>query len=337
MNSLQRDSACQYASWILAVVAMLTIIEVHLLPALIAGLLVYQLVHVLAPFFARHLSSSRAREAAVGLLALLVFGVVTAAVLATIAFLGSERGSFAALLATMAEILESSRSTLPAWLAEILPRDSVALRESAGRWLREHSADLQLIGKETGHLLLHLLLGMIIGAMASLREARDPEGMGPLARALSERLLRLGEAFRRVVFAQLRISALNTLFTALYLAVVLPLVGVHLPLTKTMIVVTFIAGLLPVVGNLVSNTVIFIVSLAHSPGVAMSSLAFLILIHKLEYFLNARIVGSQIRARAWELLTAMLLMESSFGLAGLAAAPICYAWLKDELASRRLI
>jgi predicted PurR-regulated permease PerM len=147
----------------------------------------------------------------------------------------------------------------------------------------------------------------------------------------------MGEAFRRVVFAQLRISAINTAFTAIYLAVVLPLFGVHLPFTKTMIVVTFIAGLLPVIGNLISNSVIVVVSLTHSPAMAVASLAFLVVIHKLEYFLNARIVGAQISAKAWELLTAMLLMESAFGLAGLAAAPICYAWLKDELSSRGLI
>ncbi|MCK9537497.1 MAG: hypothetical protein M0Q70_00005, partial [Dokdonella sp.] len=58
---------------------------------------------------------------------------------------------------------------------------------------------------------------------------------------------------------------------------------------------------------------------------------FLILIHKLEYFLNARIVGGQIRARAWELLVAMLFMEAAFGMAGVVAAPIYYAWLKREL------
>ena len=95
--------------------------------------------------------------------------------------------------------------------------------------------------------------------------------------------------------------------------------------------------MLPVVGNLISNTVVFIVSLAHSPAVAVSSLGFLVVIHKLEYFLNARIVGSHINAKAWELLTAMLVMESAFGLAGLVAAPICYAWLKDELTQRGLI
>ena len=337
MNTHQRASTPEYAAWIMALVAMVLILKVHLLPALIAGLLVYELVHVLAPCFARHLSNTRARGLAVGLVVALVVGAVSAAVLGLIAFMNSEGGSFAALLAKMAEIIETSRSTLPAWLADLLPRDGEAMRERASHWLREHSSELQLIGKETGHMLAHVLIGMLVGGMVSLSAVGHAENVGPLARALAERVFRLGEAFRRVVFAQVRISALNTLFSALYLAVVLPLCGVHLPLTKTMIVVTFIAGLLPVVGNLVSNTVIFVVSLAHSPAVAVSSLAFLVVIHKLEYFLNAHIVGAQIRAKAWELLTAMLIMESTFGLAGLVAAPICYAWLKDELTSRRMI
>ena len=64
-----------------------------------------------------------------------------------------------------------------------------------------------------------------------------------------------------MVFAQVRISALNTVFTAIYLVVVLPLFGVHLPLTKTLIGVTFIGGLIPIIGNLISNTAIVIVSL----------------------------------------------------------------------------
>jgi hypothetical protein len=60
-NSPHPASPCEYAAWILAPVAMVLVIEIHLLPALIAGLLVYELVHVLAPFFARHLPSTRAK------------------------------------------------------------------------------------------------------------------------------------------------------------------------------------------------------------------------------------------------------------------------------------
>ena len=108
-------------------------------------------------------------------------------------------------------------------------------------------------------------------------------------------------------------------------------------MAKTLVIITFIAGLLPVVGNLISNTVIVVVSLSISIYVAMSALSFLVVIHKLEYFLNARIVGSRIHARAWELLGAMLVMEAAFGLAGLVAAPIYYAYIKSELKLAALV
>jgi predicted PurR-regulated permease PerM len=95
--------------------------------------------------------------------------------------------------------------------------------------------------------------------------------------------------------------------------------------------------LLPVVGNLISNTMIVVLSVSVSFEVALASLVFLVVVHKLEYFLNARIVGRQVHASAWELLLAMLLMEAAFGVPGLVAAPIYYAYLKNELVSRKLV
>ena len=328
---------CDYASWVLAALAVIFVLHFHLLPALIAGLLVYELVHVLFPMFGRRLPDKRAKAAAVALIILVVVGAITAAAVGLVVFVRSEGGSIAGLLAKMAEILDSSRAKLPPWLAEYLPTGADGIREYLTRWLREHAVELQQLGRRTGLTLVHILVGMAIGAMIAMREALEHDAGGPLTRALAERVNRMGDAFRRVVFAQVKISAINTVFTALYLAIVLPLMGIQLPLVKTMIAVTFVAGLLPVIGNLLSNTVIFIVSLAHSPAVAVGSLAYLVVIHKLEYFLNAKIVGVQISARAWELLVAMLVMDAVFGIAGLIAAPIVYAWLKDELTSRKLI
>ena len=89
------------------------------------------------------------------------------------------------------------------------------------------------------------------------------------------------------------------------------------------------------VGNIISNTIIAIVALSVSFYVA--ALLYLIVIHKLEYFLNARIVGGEIQARAWELLLAMLVMEAAFGLPGLVAAPVFYAYVKRELVDQRWI
>src|SRR5206468_11609048 len=101
--------------------------------------------------------------------------------------------------------------------------------------------------------------------------------------------------------------------------------------------ITFICGLMPVLGNLISNTVIVVLSLGISFGTAVASLVFLILIHKLEYLINSRIVGGQTDSQAWEILLAILLGETAFGVGGVVMAPIVYAFLKRELRERQLI
>jgi predicted PurR-regulated permease PerM len=177
----------------------------------------------------------------------------------------------------------------------------------------------------------------VVGAMVSLTDLQPHKVERPLARALAERMSRLSNAFRRIVFAQVRISGINATLTGVFLLAGLPLFGVHLPLAKTLVMLTFVVGLLPVIGNLISNTVVVVVGFSVSPYVALAALVFLVVIHKLEYFLNARIVGAQISARAWELLVAMLVMEAAFGIAGIVAAPIYYAYVKDELTAQGLV
>jgi predicted PurR-regulated permease PerM len=167
--------------------------------------------------------------------------------------------------------------------------------------------------------------------------APKPTQRLPLSTALVTRVTRFADAFRRIVFAQVKISAINATFTGIVPAGALPIFHDRLPLSKTLVLVTFIVGLLPVIGNLISNAIIVGDFAVGEFGTAVMSLVFLILIHKLEYFLNARIVGGQIEARAWELLLAMLAMEAAFGLQGVIAAPIFYAYIKRELIYLRLV
>lgn len=328
----------EIAAWLFAAAGLFGVLNWHLLPAVLAGLLVYELTHILAERLPGGIRrTGRRKGIAVALMASAIVLLLIAAIFGLLAFFRSEGGSLSALMGRLAEIVEGSRSRLPEWLAAKLPADVEAIKEAIGHWLREHAAELQLAGKEAGRAAAHLLVGMIIGALVALREASAPGSQAPLAAALTERIRRFGDAFRRIVFAQVKISGLNASFTALFLAALLPLLGIHLPLVKTLIAITFIAGLIPVLGNLISNTIIVIVGLSHSLEAAALALAFLVIIHKLEYFLNARIVGAGVGARAWELLVAMLAMEAVFGLPGVVAAPIYYAYVKGELAARGLI
>jgi predicted PurR-regulated permease PerM len=259
------------------------------------------------------------------------------AIWVTVGFFQSEAGSMPVLLKKMADIIEASREQIPDWLEQYLPANAEALREQIAAWLRAHAEDATVLGQEAGRTIAHLVIGMVIGAMAALHDTTSKHRYLPLAAALHQRVVGLALAFRRIVFAQVRIAAINALFTALFLLVALPLAGVRLPLSKTMVVITFIAGLLPVLGNIISNTVIVVIALSHSLHTALIALAFLVIIHKLEYFLNAKIVGSHINARAWELLAAMLAMESLFGIPGVIAAPVFYAYAKQELADRGMV
>jgi len=269
--------------------------------------------------------------------AVFVIAAIGAAILGLISLLSGGSENLSVLLQKMAEIIETGRSRLPPWMLSSLPEEPTELRAAAVAWLRENAGMLRSIGQDVWRALIHILFGLVIGGMVAVSREVGATEHGPLVHALTTRARLLASAFRSVVFAQVRISALNTALTAVYLLGIVPWMGVHLPLTKTMIAVTFVAGLLPVLGNLISNTVIVVVSLSVSPIVAASSLAFLVVIHKLEYFVNARVMGGQIHARAWELLVAMLIMDAVFGIPGVIAAPIFYAYLKNELSAQKLI
>ena len=264
-------------TWLANVAVLGLTLQLHLLSALISGLLVYELVHVLARRLRENrVEGERAKLLAVGFIAIFVVAAISASFIGVVNFLRSGNDSLPALLQKLADIIEATRNQLPQWSLEYIPADAEELRISITGWLRSHSSSLPLAGTTLAKITAHILIGMVVGALLALKTPIPMTSRRPVARAVAESTMRLGDAFRRVVFAQFWIASINTVFTALYLAVLLPLLGIHLPLVKTMIAVTFLAGLMPILGNLISNTVIVLVSLSASIDVAIGSLAFLI-------------------------------------------------------------
>ena len=337
MSVSQKYNFPQVASYVLAAAALLLLLQAGLLAALYSGLLVCALVHLIAPALSSRMSNQRARLISVAVLGSVIVLLLTMSVWMPLAFFLSDDGSYPVLLKKMADLLELSRHQIPDWLAEYLPDSAEALQQTLTSWMREHAGQAKHIGEQTGRTIAHLIIGMVIGAMAALYDTTQLHHFLPLASALHQRVVNLHLAFRQIVFAQVQIAAINALLTGVFLSGILPLAGIHLPFVKTLILITFVAGLLPVIGNLISNTAIVVISLSHSMSTAGLALVFLVTVHKLEYFLNAKIVGTKINARAWEILSAMLLMESLFGVAGVIAAPVFYAYIKSELTQAELV
>src|ERR1700743_670731 len=86
--SLPKLSAVEIGSYIVMLFGMWAVIELRLLGALLAGLLVFQLVHTIAPRIERHMSSKRARWLAVVILATVIVGALTGITLGIVCRLG---------------------------------------------------------------------------------------------------------------------------------------------------------------------------------------------------------------------------------------------------------
>ena len=142
--------------------------------------------------------------------------------------------------------------------------------------------------------------------------------------AISDRFRAFYESFATVMGAQIIISAINTVFTAIFV------LALHFPYSVMLIGTTFLCGLLPVVGNLISNTIIIGVAFTVSPRAALEALIFLVVIHKLEYFLNSKIIGQRIRNPLWLTLLALLLGERLMGIPGMILAPVVLNYLRIE-------
>lgn len=330
--------AIRLATYILAALALWGILELHLISALLAGLLVYEVVEGMTPLIRRAIPGERARLIAVGVVTVVVVGAIVLLVVAGLSFYRHDLGDPQQLWdEKLLPLLDKAHEQLPGWITSNLPDSFADFRSQGVGWAHEHSGDLRLMGTTAARVFAHILIGLVLGAIVAVSHGSGGRPSRPLSFELSMRASRLAEAFHNIIFAQLKISAINTALAAIFLLVALPILGIHVPLAKTLVIVTFVVGLLPVVGNLISNTLVTIAALSAGLWVGVAALGFLVVVHKLEYFLNARIVGGQIRARTWELLVAMLVFEAAFGIGGLVAGPIYYAYLKSELEAEHLI
>jgi predicted PurR-regulated permease PerM len=331
--NLPREAATAlFAACILGALFLQTV------PALLAGLLAFVLTRGLLQ--ALHRFDVERKLLAHELLAGIIIGVGSLAVLTGLSllvarFLGGE--SVRDFMLTLAETVSQAKQYLPSAIADYIPATLMDMRALAANALKEHANVVAGFGSHVLHSTLLTVIGWITGVLAAVSMVRQPNAAEqPAFFATWSRLWsQLAAAFKHVAWAQAKIAGINALLTGLFVMVVMPMLGWNLPYAKTLVLATFFCGLLPVVGNLISNSFICILALSVSFPAAVVAVVFLVLVHKLEYFLNARIQGHEIGAAAWELLVVLFVSELLFGPAGMVAAPVIYAFVKADLKRMR--
>jgi predicted PurR-regulated permease PerM len=232
---------------------------------------------------------------------------------------------------------------LPVLLDTVLPRlaafaerygfdfpadNAKELRDLVVASARENSSS---IGKTSG-LLTRGVFQVVIGVFAAVLRFLTPapaehrkDLFDALRHQFNARVSRFMSSFERVVGAQVIISALNTVLTTFFLHAM----GFHFKTFLTL--TTFVCGLVPIVGNVVSNAFIVSAGLIQSEQMAMIGLVYLVVIHKLGYLLNSRILGGSIGTPMWMTLVGLVVGEAVMGVPGVLLAPALLHYAREEL------
>jgi predicted PurR-regulated permease PerM len=268
-------------------------------------------------------------------LALILFGVVVAGLaLAAIYFTR-------AAVHALPEVAERSIPSASAWAQarqiELPFTDFDTLRDFFIASVKEQARYLQNVAHFAGRtttLLLFILIAIVAASSLFLKSGFNPYQethavknnlYSIYSNEVSARFGDFYHSFTTVMGAQIMISSINTILTAVFV------VMVQLPYAPLAVAITFLFGLVPIVGNIGSNTVIVCLALTVSMKLALGALVFLIVIHKLEYFLNSKIIGLRIRNPVWLTLIALIIGERLMGIPGLILAPVVLNYLRVEM------
>lgn len=322
-------------TWVLMGLLIVGVLMFKMVLPLISGLVLFVLIVELHKLLHPKMSPLKAMVASTLLGVGVFLGTLTLGLFGVFTMVDTEKG-IAPLMVQLTQALSMIKEILPAWISSYIPSNAYTLLHQAQLWLTENTELIANWGKKLISVVFRVVVGAFVGLLVAVRVMRAHNNVDPAVfphpylKSLARHIHTFAHSFKRVFFAQFYIALVNTAFTGIFLGVAMPLLGYNIPFLGMLLTITFIMGFIPIIGNIVSNTVITLTSLAVAPLAAFLALIFLIVIHKLEYFLNAWIVGNKIKVRSYELLISMLCLEALFGVWGLVLAPVVYSYAKEE-------
>jgi predicted PurR-regulated permease PerM len=219
--------------------------------------------------------------------------------------------------------------------------DYASLKAAALDAVKDKVANVSRYAREAVFQTALVLIGLVVAASLFLDKRwggeSDPQTSrdsiySNVVRELATRFETFYRSFCKVMGAQIIISIINTVLTAIFLA------WNGFPYALVIVGITFLFGLLPIIGNLMSNTLVIGVAftMPNGPQEALFALVFLIVIHKLEYFLNSKIIGDRIKNPMWLTLIGIVLGEKLMGIPGMVLAPIVLHYIKIEASYNKM-
>jgi predicted PurR-regulated permease PerM len=263
-------------------------------------------------------------------LAVLFFLVVVAATLSVFGYL--IRQAFIALPKIAAESIPPMITYAQSHGIDLPFSDVESLKASIVEMMKDEFLFVGNFARTATTQIIFILIGIVVAVSLFLNprvekysdNPKEPNLFVAITDEIRIRFQLFYRSFETVMGAQILISAINTFLTAMFV------LAVSLKHGTVVIGLTFLCGLLPIVGNLISNSIIVGIAFTISPRVAILALGFLVALHKFEYFLNSKIIGDRIKNPVWLTLLALIIGERFMGIPGMILAPVVLNYIKVE-------
>ncbi len=312
------------ASYALMILALAAVARVGLGHALIAGLFAYMMLNQAQGALRGAGASPRlARWSSLALF--LVVGALMAVIFAAFVRIGMARAP---------QLLDRLLPPLDALVNRVgldLPIDNG--QELRALILASLKANARAVESESGLLtrgFFQISAAVIIAILRFVTAAPVPveRRRGLDIEVLNEcrdRVALFAVSFELVMGAQVLIAAINAGMAAAFLF------AFRIPFRTMLILTTFVCGMIPIVGNLISNALIAAAALTVSDKLALIALVFLVVVHKGGYVLNSRIIGARTETPTWAILLGLLVGEALMGVTGAILAPTLIYYARAEL------
>lgn len=317
------------ASFVLVVAGIISLILLDMSVAILTGSVAYVVFNKISRISFMNRLGVRPSTLATAVVTLVPVLALTAAGFSAISFVSQVIATLSSIQGGIGEVVLTWTSALPSSISRLIPKDAGTIQLWITSTIESQKSVIASFGAKGAEGLVEAIIGLIIGLL--IANSSDKSKDTPLTVNLRHYMTKYCEIFDKVITSQIWIASINTVLSALFLFIILPAFDVTLPYRWALVAITFIAGLLPIVGNLVCNVILTSVGLSQGIGVAAACLLYLMLIHKLEFLINAKVVGGKTNISTWEMLSAIFVSQAVFGISGLIMGPLIYAYVKGEL------
>lgn len=161
-------------------------------------------------------------------------------------------------------------------------------------YLKSHLNILSTIGSNSLQILIGMIFGLLFFCYDISSHKEEENKWGLFVKSTTDYLHVLFNSFQTIMKLQVVVAIMNTISLAILSFIISYLLtGNFLPYWYILLPLAFIFSLIPVIGNIIINLLIFVIAINISIIFTIVSIIYFFIVHKIELITIAKLLGTK--------------------------------------------